>query len=157
MTDTPWHEEISTPALLRHARKTYGAAMREALEAAGYDDIPTNGLYIIGGLAHGEGGVPISHLVRDLGVTRQGAGQLVDTLVTRGYLARTPDEADRRQLIVTLTERGQAAAEVQTSARMEVDADLVARVGAAEVAAARRALAALIDMRRSVESGEEAT
>jgi DNA-binding MarR family transcriptional regulator len=152
--DTPWYSKVVMPALLRHARTTYGKAMRDALEAAGYDDLPANGLYIIGGLAMGAGGVPIRQLMRELSISKQGAGQLVDTLVARGYLVRTPDENDRRQLLVTLTERGQAAAETQAAARAKVDAALLARVGETDMAAARRTLAALIDIRR--EAAEEA-
>ncbi len=144
MTETPDYPDIVMPALLRHARSTYGRAMRGALEAAGYDDVPANGLYIIGGLAMGAGGVPIRQLVRELGITKQGAGQLVDTLVARGYLIRTPDENDRRQLIVTLTERGRGAAETQAAAREEIDAALLKRMGAENVVTARRALLALI-------------
>lgn len=142
---TPWYEEISIPALLRHARTTYGKAMRKALNEAGYDDIPGNGLYVIGGLALNEG-VPIGQLVRELGVSKQAAGQLVDALVLRGYLARTADEQDRRQLIVTLTERGRAAAEAQTVARRAVDAELLASVGEDDVRRTRHALAILIDI-----------
>ncbi|MBT2186624.1 MarR family winged helix-turn-helix transcriptional regulator [Sphingobium nicotianae] len=149
--DTPWYDNVVIAALLRHARTTYGKAMRDALDAAGYDDIPGNGLYIIGGLAIGAGGVPIRQLMRELSITKQGAGQLVDTLVSRGYLQRTPDEADRRQIIVTLTERGQAAAEAQAAARARIDAELLARVGPDDVAALRRALGTLINMRHEAE------
>jgi hypothetical protein len=91
---------IPMPALLRHARSAYGLAMRKALEEAGYDDVPKNGLYVIGGLALGAGDVPLASLIRDLRISKQAAGQLVDTLVHRGYLARNVDEQDRRRLIV---------------------------------------------------------
>jgi DNA-binding MarR family transcriptional regulator len=148
MTDEPWYRHISLPSLLRHARKPYGRAMRAALAEAGYDDIPANGLYIIGGLALGPDGVPIRELVEDLGITKQGAGQLVDTLVMRGYVQRTPDEADRRQLLVSLTDRGRAAAATQLAARMEVDAALLAAVGEEDLECARRTLAALIGLGR---------
>lgn len=148
MSSARWYDEVSLPALLRHARTTYAAAMREALSAAGYDDIPANGLYIIGGLALGAEVVPIRQLVKELGISKQGAGQLVDALVTRGYLARTPDKRDRRQLIVTLTERGRSAAAVQTQARVQVDDQLIASVGAEDVARSRCTLAALIDTGR---------
>jgi DNA-binding MarR family transcriptional regulator len=144
MTDDNLCSEIALPALLRHARSTYGRAMREALEAAGYDDVPANGMYVIGGLAMGACGIPLRQLVLELGVSKQAAGQLVDTLVARGYLARTPDEDDRRQLIVTLTERGRAAAGTQAAARAGIDAALAERVGSADVAATRRDLLALI-------------
>ncbi|HUA25223.1 MAG TPA: MarR family transcriptional regulator [Steroidobacteraceae bacterium] len=137
---------IPLPALLRHARTAYGLAMRRALEAAGYADVPKNGLYVIGGLALGAGDVPLASLIRDLRISKQAAGQLVDTLVNRGYLARTVDEQDRRRLIVTLTDRGRAAAATQAAARERVDAELVAKVGRQCVEHTRVALAALTEM-----------
>jgi len=76
----PTDKEIVMPALLRHARVTYGMAMRKALAEAGFDDIPRNGLYVIGGLAMGAGEVPLGQLVKELLVSKQAAGQLVDTL-----------------------------------------------------------------------------
>lgn len=142
-TDRP---QVPLPALLRHARTAYGLAMRKALEAAGYDDLPKNGLYVIGGLALGAGDIPLAALIRDLRISKQAAGQLVDTLVNLGYLARTVDEQDRRRLIVTLTDRGRAAAATQTAARERVDAELVAKVGAECIEHTRVALAALAEM-----------
>ncbi len=120
--------------------------MRSALEDAGYDDIPKNGLYVIGGLALGAGDVPLASLIRDLRISKQAAGQLVDTLVNRGYLARNIDEQDRRRLIVTLTDRGRAAAATQAMARERVDAELLAKVGPECVEHTRIALAALTEM-----------
>ena len=137
---------VPLPALLRHARAAYGSAMRRALEDAGYEDIPKNGLYVIGGLALGAGDVPLAALIRDLRISKQAAGQLVDTLVSRGYLARTVDEQDRRRLIVTLTERGRAAAATQAAARERVDAELLAKVGSECLRHTRIALAALTEM-----------
>ena len=58
----PWFETIGLPVLLRHARTTYGAAMRKALDEAGYDDIPGNGLYVIGGLALQRDDIPLGEL-----------------------------------------------------------------------------------------------
>ncbi len=154
MSRTPsWHHEVVTPALLRHARTTYGAAMRRALGKAGYHDIPKNGLYLIGGIALNDGGVPLGELVRELRVSKQAASQLVDALVAGGYLQRAADENDRRKLVVTLTRRGRAAAEVQARAREQVDAELLARVGARAVSTTRRTLAALIDLGHPAESG----
>lgn len=151
----PWFEEIVMPALLGHARATYGRAMRQTLADAGYDDIPKNGLYVIGGLAMGAGGVPLGQLVKELGVSKQGAGQLVDTLVLRGYLERTVDAQDRRKLTVTLTERGRAAAAVQAAAREKIDTALVARVGQEDVNRTRRTLAALVALRPKEEPEDE--
>src|ERR1700761_7960305 len=104
--EKPWFETVVLPALLRHSRNTYGIAMHRALAVAGYDDMPRNGMYVIGGLALGAGEIPLGQLVKELRVSKQAAGQLVDTLVLRGYLERTADKEDRRKLTVNLTERG---------------------------------------------------
>lgn len=153
MENAPWYETIVMPALLRHARSTYGAAMRRALEKAGFDDVPRNGLYVIGGLALGAGDVPLGQLVKELRVSKQAAGQLVDTLVARGYLERAVDPGDRRKLTVTLTERGRAAAAAQAAAREAIDAELLARVGEEEVRRTRRTLAVMLEIARR-HSGE---
>lgn len=150
----PWYEEIVFPALLRHARSTYGGAMRRAHEQAGYDDIPKNGMYVIGGLAMGAGGVPLGQLVKELGVSKQAAGQLVDMLVLRGYIDRAADPNDRRKLTVTLTERGRAAAAIQKEVVKKIDTDLAARVGKDDILCARRVLAALIGIAREKEEHE---
>ena len=145
-TTTAVSDELVMPALLRHARTTYGAAMRRALAEAGYDDIPGNGLYLIGGLALERDDIPLGQLIRNLRISKQAAGQLVDTLVTRGYLERAMDKEDRRKLTVTLTERGREAAAVQAAAREKVDAELLAAVGPEAIEATRRTLVMLIDM-----------
>ena len=156
MTDEkPWYEEIALPALLRHARTTYGVAMRQVLAESGYDDIPGNGLYVIGGLALGAPDIPLGQLIKELRISKQAAGQLVDTLVTRGYLERSVDKDDRRKLTVTLTERGKAAAEAQKAGREKVDAELLAAVGQDDVSRTRRTLAVLCDMGAQARGDEE--
>jgi DNA-binding MarR family transcriptional regulator len=147
--ETPWYLDIALPALLRHARTIYGKAMRRALAEAGYDDMPRNGMYVIGGLALGAGDVPLSQLIEELGVSKQAAGQLIDTLVLRGYLARRTDDEDRRKLTITLTDRGKSAAEIQRTAREKIDAALQERVGRNNVIRTRKTLAALCGMGRA--------
>ncbi|PNS07952.1 MarR family winged helix-turn-helix transcriptional regulator [Solilutibacter silvestris] len=155
MTEAPWYDIVAIPALLRHARNTYGSAMREALEAAGYGDIPKNGLYVVGGLALGEGDVPLSELIRSLRISKQSAGQLVDTLVLRGYLERSEDPQDRRRLVIGLTARGRAAAAVQTGARERIDAQLADAIGSAQVTSLRKSLAALIALDHEQDSPDD--
>jgi DNA-binding MarR family transcriptional regulator len=130
--------------------------MRRALEDAGYEDIPRNGMYVIGGLAAGAGGVPLGQLVKELAVSKQAAGQLVDALVLRGYLDRTVDAEDRRKLTVTLTERGRAVAAIQGEVIRKIDAELAARVGKDDILVARRVLAELMGMGRREEEHEHA-
>ena len=135
-------EDWPLPALLRGARAAYGSAIRAALAETGADDLPPNGPYVIGAIARTA--APLREIIPQLGVSKQAAGQLVDTLVVRGYLERSVDPVDRRRLVVHLTERGEAAAELVRSAVEEVDADLVARHGTEDVQTARQVLASLI-------------
>jgi DNA-binding MarR family transcriptional regulator len=148
-------DDLSMPVLLRHARNTYGAAMRAALADAGYEDIPRSGLYVIGGLALKRGGRPLSELVEELKISKQMAGQLVDTLVVRGYLKRDVDPTDRRRLTITLTERGFAAAKVVGAARAAIDTELISRSGTKDVERARRVLAVLADIGSELNAQDE--
>ena len=141
-------EDFPMPALLRHARTAYGSAMRSALGEAGYGDIPKNGLYVIGGLASQKGDRPLGLVIAELRISKQAAGQLVDTLVVRGYLQRDVDAQDRRKVTVSLTPRGRDAAKILASARAAVDAEWAARAGLKEVERARRTLSILVEMSR---------
>lgn len=143
-----WRDTVPFPALLRGAWQTYGNAVRRAMADAGYDDMPRNGAYVVGALADAE--LPLGRIIEHLGVSKQAAGQLVDTLVLRGYLERSVDPDDRRRLTVALTTRGKAAADVSKRAIARVDAALVARVGAKDLARTRAALAAIMEAGASV-------
>jgi DNA-binding MarR family transcriptional regulator len=138
-----WFDQAEFPVLLRAARRTYATAVRDALAAMGYDDLPRNGPYVIGGIALA--GAPLSAIIARLGVSKQAAGQLVDTLVIRGYLNRSVDTQDRRQLKITLTERGLEAATIIRSAVDRVDDELLRRVGRETVELALMVLASLIE------------
>jgi DNA-binding MarR family transcriptional regulator len=132
---------IAFPVLLRFARSAYTAAIRTAQAEAGCDDIPRDGTYVIGAMANGT--MPLADVIGEIGMSKQAAGQLVDTLVLRGYIDRAADPNDRRRLTLTLTERGHALAEATRSAIKRFDAELVARVGAEHVAITRATLLAM--------------
>lgn len=140
----PGPDSPSLPALLRAARRTYGDAVRAALAENDFEDVPANGSYLLSGIARD--GVPLSSLIDQLGVSKQTAGQLVDSLVKRGYLERSVDPADRRRLVVGLTGQGADAASVIRSAVDNVDAALAERVGAGRLQDVRTTLRALADL-----------
>jgi DNA-binding MarR family transcriptional regulator len=134
-------ETVALPALLRAAWSTYRSAVHRALAGGGFDDVPHNGSFVLSAIAHG--GAPLSDVIAHLGVSKQAAGQLVDTLVVRGYLERAVDPSDRRRLVVSLTERGSAAAAVVRAAVGAVDVALETQVGAEHMTHIRRTLAVL--------------
>jgi hypothetical protein len=72
--DERTHAELADlvmPALLRGAREAYRAAVRSALAAGGYDDLPPNGAFVVGAVTHH--GVPLADAVSGLRVSKRGA------------------------------------------------------------------------------------
>jgi DNA-binding MarR family transcriptional regulator len=138
-------DDVVMPALLGSARATYGMAMRRSLLDAGFDDVPPRGMAVIGGIAR-NGPCAQQDLADHLDVSKQAASQLLDTLVTRGYVRRSLDPVDRRRMIVMLTPRGAEAAAASAAGVERVDAGLAEHVSAADLATARRVLAVLIDI-----------
>ncbi len=145
MAPPPDQDVPSIPALLRWARSCYGEAIGSQLARAGFDDLPRNGPFVLGGMAHWGGSA--AEVIDGLGVTKQAASQLIDTLVLRGYLAREINPEDRRRMSIELTERGRAAAAAVRSAIESVDDDLAARLTLSELSGLRAGLTALTEIR----------
>lgn len=140
---------IPIPALLRHARGAFSHSIRDELREGGFEDLPANGPYLLGGMATQQ--VAASQLIRELGVSKQAASQLVDTLVVRGYLTREVDPSDRRRITLELTERGRAAALAVRDGVETVDAALAERLSPVELRGLRQGLVELISIKEELE------
>ena len=150
MTATPDADEVVLPALLRASRGAYSHAIRARLAAGGFDDMPRNGPFVLGGMAN-HGGTA-AQLIRELGVSKQAASQLIDTLVMRGYLERGIDAEDRRRLTIELTARGRAAAQAVRAGVVAIDTELAGMISPAELAGLRSGLEALCEIREHLEA-----
>jgi DNA-binding MarR family transcriptional regulator len=104
---------------------------------------------VLGGMAGDRGSAP--DLVRQLGITTQAAGLLIDTLIVRGYLERRESPDDPRRTIIELTGQGRAAAEAVGAGVEAVDAELAQLVSPAELAGLRTGLVALTEIRERME------
>jgi DNA-binding MarR family transcriptional regulator len=145
MSERAWYEDVPVPQLMREARDVYRDAVREALEAAGCDDIPRNGVFVLVGLDHRSQKAAFSaqaDVVASLGLSKQTASQLIDTLVLRDYLERRNDPVDRRRMEVRLTGRGRTAAIAIQKATDGIEAALAQLVTADELHGLRASLAA---------------
>jgi len=134
-------EDVVFPALLRTARGSYAQAIKANLEAAGFGDLPRNGAFVLGGMGN-RGGTAVD-MIRGLGVTKQAASQLIDTLVLRGYLTRDVNPQDRRRMTIALTDRGRAAAAAVRFGVESIDAELARMITPSELAGLRAGLEAL--------------
>jgi DNA-binding MarR family transcriptional regulator len=129
------------PVLLRAGLVAYRERVQEQLAAAGFDDLPRGGPYVLGAMANRGGGA--RDVIEQLGVSKQAASKLIDALVVRGYLDREVDPDDRRRLTLTVTARGRAAAGVVGRAVASVERELAGEIGRDAVDVLRRGLAAL--------------
>ena len=95
-------------------------------------------------LAHlAEGPLTLSLLAKRRRVSLQSMSELAQTLVERGWIARTPDPSDRRQHLLQLTDSGSAHYQRTQEMTIRQLAPLLAQLSADEMAAVRMALPAL--------------
>jgi DNA-binding MarR family transcriptional regulator len=145
MNDRAWYEDVPLPQLLRETRDAYREAIGRALADAGCDDLPRNALVVLASLDHTApepAFSPQASVVASLGLSKQAASQLIDTLVLRAYLERRIDPDDRRRMGVRLTERGRAAAIAIQTATDAIEAELARLISADELRGLRAGLAA---------------
>jgi DNA-binding MarR family transcriptional regulator len=150
MPDRPWYEDVPVPSLMREARGVYREAVGQALAAAGCDDVPRNGAFVLAGLDQSMPEPkfsPQADVVASLGLSKQAASQLIDTLVLREYLQRRIDPEDRRRMGLQLTARGRAAALAIQTAIDAIDAALAQLITADELHGLRAGLAAFREIR----------
>lgn len=150
MTDGPWYKGVPLPQLMRGAREVYRDDIREALETAGCDDLPRNAVFVLANLDHREPQPefsPQADVVASLGLSKQAASQLIDTLVLREYLERRNDPVDRRRMEVRLTDRGRTAAVAIQTATDAIEVALSRLISGDELQGLRAGLAAYQSIR----------
>jgi DNA-binding MarR family transcriptional regulator len=144
----PTEKYQAIPELMRLARGAYKRSADVRLAAAGLEDLPTSGGYLLAYLASGE--ESIADMILGLGFTKQAFSQLVDTMVLRGFLTRNVDPGDRRRITLHMTERGEAAAQASYDGCLEVDQELERRLTAEELAGMRKGLSVLAEIKASL-------
>jgi DNA-binding MarR family transcriptional regulator len=132
------------PVLLRFARKTYSWAIRDALKSEGYDDVPSNGVYVLMGIQKYD--LSMSKLTKQLGLTKQSASQLVELMVSRGYAERRVVKGDRRQVEVVPTEKGNKVVRIVVQAIQQINKELYDEVGEENAQIAKYVLSVLINI-----------
>lgn len=140
MTEATWIPEQAAQELLAVLPLLTRIVAAEVRREAG-DDTTMPQFRVLAHLA--EEPLTVSALARRRRVTLQAMGELVQNLVERGWIARTPDPKDRRQYLLTLTEHGRRHYQAANQRAIGQIAPLLARLSAAELAALQIALPAL--------------
>lgn len=129
--------------LLRRAVRRYASPVSEALAAQGFGDLPQRGVWAVSALAQEEPGLSGRDLVTRMGISKQAISQLVETLVTLGYVARRAAADDRRRTLLHLTTRGRGAARIIDATVAEMEETMANAIGAERLQELHRALADL--------------
>ncbi len=91
-----------------------------------------------------EGGTRLTELAKRMGVSKQAAGQLVDDLVAMEMVARVADPSDKRAIRVVYTKRGIEGLKHGLGVLSQMEAELAAEIGPAQMAALHQGLTALL-------------
>jgi DNA-binding MarR family transcriptional regulator len=130
--------QVPLTGLLDIAIEAMLAEFRVELVDAGYGDIrPTHGCVF---RFVGEEGMRLTELASLANMTKQSVGEVVDDLVTRGYVERIPDPADRRAKLIRLTEKGEQAQAVGFGLFAQLERRWSERYGADRLAQLRHLL-----------------
>ena len=105
--------------------------------------------------AQAEPGLSGRDLVTRMGISKQAISQLIETLVSLGYVARRPAADDRRRTLLHLTTRGRGAARIIDTTVAEMEETMANAIGRERLLELHRALMELD--RASVDSGPDPT
>ncbi|KAF0846060.1 MarR family winged helix-turn-helix transcriptional regulator [Nocardia caishijiensis] len=140
MTDMPAAADL--PLFLLAAAAEVTDAVQAGVAAAGFTDVrPAHGFAFV---RLAPEGATVGEIAEHLGVTKQAASQLVDELVTKGYVERNPHPRDARARLVTLTERGWACTRAADAALGELTRRWSETLGATDLTQVRDALARVV-------------
>ncbi len=120
-------ERASLGPALRRAWVGYQRRVDEAMAVAGYDDRGFPDGRILRMCRDAER--TISHIGRELGVTRQAAGKAVGILRDRGYVSVDPSPTSGREKVVGLTPKAEAYLIAQGTAMRRIERELRSQLG----------------------------
>lgn len=133
----------SIGVLLRDGASAVDAEIKAAQAEQGFDEIQPGHHTVLRHL--GEDGARPSELAAKAGVSRQAVTKILDDLERRGLIAREPDPADGRGVIVRYTPRGLAALKVARTRMNQLERRYASHVGADRWRTVRDVLEALFD------------
>jgi MarR family transcriptional regulator, transcriptional regulator for hemolysin len=134
MTD----EAESFNDLLAIARLRWLHRLRVALAERGFDDFRRgDGAWV---RILGEQPSALGEIAEIIGVSPQAVTKMADSLERRGYVERRDDDADRRRVVLHLTDRGRSYQEAVVEVVANLDDTFRASVPPADLEAAFRVL-----------------
>src|SRR5262245_60624729 len=134
-------QPVDLGILLALAYQEFVRELRDHHAEHGFNDLGRSDGYVFRALANGP--LTVSELAARLGISKQGAAQIIDDMRRRGYVHRRPDPHDARAQLLLLTDRGEAALATARRFHHTYERRLIRTFGAAAVATLRTTLEAM--------------
>jgi MarR family transcriptional regulator, organic hydroperoxide resistance regulator len=138
------NEEAEAGVIIALHRATHATLHALAARLAGLD-LPAPDMNVLANLADGArrtvGALATATATKPTTLT-----SALDRLARRGYIARDLDPADRRSFLVSLTPRGEAAAQTVAAAVHDIERQALATVTGADVAGFHALIDALTEV-----------
>jgi DNA-binding MarR family transcriptional regulator len=129
---TPSRQGHDLGILLALAYQRFVEELHAELATTGVTEVGRSDGYVFRALD--EGPLTVSVLAGRLGVSKQGAAQIVADMEGRGLVRRRPDPTDGRARLLELTDRGRGVLETARGFHRAFEQRLVAELGAGPVA-----------------------
>lgn len=132
--------------LFLQAHRAYSAHAVELLRARGYDRLGPAHTAI---LPHIDiDGTRASVIAERAGMTKQGAGQVIDDLQRQGLVERIPDPADGRASLVVFTDAGWTYLRAAADLKTEIESDYLQLLGTGQFECLCTNLARIVEFER---------
>src|SRR6185312_5086017 len=133
---------VALHSLWDAAQDAFFDDFRDELEQTEYRDVrPTHGCVF---RFIREDGMRLTRLAELAKITKQSAGEVIDDLVTRGYVERIPDPEDKRAKLICLTMKGREAQATGLALLIKIEERWIERYGAERWAAMRDLLEEIV-------------
>jgi DNA-binding MarR family transcriptional regulator len=84
---------------------------------------------VLGALGYSPAPLPVAHIARNMGLTRQAVQRVVDLLIERGLVSHQPNPHHQRAKLIVLTAAGRAALDDAEAAVAPLDQAILDRIG----------------------------
>lgn len=110
---------------------------------------------VLGALSRSPAPIPVAHIARNMGLSRQAVQRNVDLLAERGMVRFAPNPHHRRAKLVLLTSEGAAAVSAADGRQRPLGQQLEASIGRERVAAALAVLSEMEALLSGAAGGDE--
>lgn len=110
---------------------------------------------VLGALSRSPAPIPVAHIARNMGLSRQSVQRNVDLLASKGMVQFAPNPHHQRAKLVVLTPAGTAAADAADARQRPLGERLVTSIGRERMAAALAVLGKMDALLSGAASGSE--